>query len=98
MAKKIFSANVRVPEYPRVRFFVKAPGEGKQGFLDITDRVARLIIEDLEDETGFCELQRLDDKGNLVWKTRHQSVQETKWHVEFEFGLPEEKWQKYKDA
>ena len=98
MPKRIFSANVRVPEHPRVRFFAKAPAGAKQPFEDITLRVAKLVIEDLQDDTGFCNLLRLDSKGELVWKTTHQSIQETKWHVEFEFGLPEEKWQKYKDA
>jgi hypothetical protein len=95
MAKKIFRAKVRVPEQPRVRFFIKAPQEGRLGFLDVTDRVAQLVIEDVEDATGCCDLLRLDANGELVWKTRHPSVRETKWHVEFEFGLPEEKWLVY---
>ncbi len=91
MPKKLLWANVRVPESPRVRFFIKAPG-GAHGFADITSRVARLEIEELEDAAGQCELVRLDAGGELVWRTRHPSLQETKWHGEFEYGLPEEKW------
>ena len=91
MPKQVLWANVRVPENPRVRFFTRAP-EGVQGFKDITERVSKLIIEDLQDDAGSCALHRLDAQGALVWKTRHPSLQETKWHVEFEYGLPEEKW------
>jgi len=91
MAKKLCWANIRVPENPRVRFFQKSP-DGVQGFKDITERVAKLVIEEIDDPSGFCSLLRLDAQENLVWKTRHPSVQETKWHVEFEYGLPEEKW------
>jgi len=91
MPKQLLWAQIRVPDNPRVRFFVKSPS-GKQGFEDVTSHVAKLIIEDPEDDTGMCDLLRLDKDGKLVWKTRHQSLQETKWHVEFEYGLPEEKW------
>jgi hypothetical protein len=65
---------------------------GKDSFVDVTHRVVKLVLEDLEQDSGACEIMRLDAKGELVWRTRHQSIQEAKWHVEFEYGLPEEKW------
>ena len=91
MPKQISSASVRVPESPRVRFFVKT-GDPKVLFRDVTCEVASLVIEDLGDDSGACALLRLNAEGKLVWRTRHPSVQETKWHVEFEYGLPEDKW------
>ena len=91
MNKQLAWANIHVPEYPRVRFFVKAP-ETKPKFRDVTNEVSKLIIEDLGDDSGACALLRLNAEGKLVWKTRHPSLQETKWHVEFEYGLPEDKW------
>jgi len=91
--KQLFWAAVRVPENPRARFFLKSAVKCK--FDDITLRVSKLVIEDLQDGTGFCNLLRLDDQEKLVWKTRHQSVRETKWYVEFEYGLPEDKWNPY---
>jgi hypothetical protein len=94
MPKKIMWANVHVPQYPRVRFFVKNSDPG-QPFLDITQRVTKLIVEEMGDPTGTCALYRFDEKDQLVWKTLHPSLQETKWHVEFEYGLPEEKWTPY---
>jgi len=91
MAKQLFWANVRVPEHPRVRFFAPSP-DGVQGFKDTTGEVTKLIIEDPEEPSGVHHLLRFDKNGKLVWKTVHPSLQETKWHVEFEYGLPEEKW------
>ena len=91
MPKQLLWATIRVPDNPRVRFFVKSP-KGKQGYEDVTSRVAKLVIEQADDDSGACELLRFDKDGKLVWKTRHLSLQETKWHVEFEYGLPEEKW------
>jgi len=90
MPKTVLWAGVHVPQYPRVRFFSKSTGP--QRFEDITARVARLVAVDLEESSGAFELQRLDASGQLVWKTRHPSLQELKWHAEFEYGLPEEKW------
>jgi hypothetical protein len=91
MAKKIAWAQVRVPEYPRVRFFRNKP-DGAKGMDDITTRVARLELE--EDEAGKCVLIRLDADGKIVWSTAHPSLQEAKWHCEFEYGLPDDKWNK----
>lgn len=91
MPKKIMWASVHVPQSPRVRFFVRNSGPTPP-YQDITHRVAKLVVEDLEKESGACALLRLDEQEQLVWKTEHPSLQETKWHVEFEYGLPEEKW------
>lgn len=94
MAKKVLWANVHVPQYPRVRFFIRS-SEPNQLFQDITQRVKKLVVEELQDEAGTCALLRMDEDDKLVWKTHHPSLQETKWHVEFEYGLPEEKWNTY---
>jgi|GEM_PF-2466273 len=91
MPKQLLWAQIRVPDHPRVRFFVKS-SQAKLGFEDVTSQVFKLIVEDPEDNSGSCDLLRFDKNGKLVWKTRHPSLQETKWHVEFEYGLPEEKW------
>jgi hypothetical protein len=90
MPKNICWANVRVPEHPRVRFFKKTD---HAKFEDVTAQVAKLVVEDLQDENGTCMLRRLDANDQLVWQTKHLSLREVKWHVEFEYGLPEEKWQ-----
>ena len=96
MAKKILWTEIRVPEYPRVRFFLKDSSlRGK--LKDVTNDVCKLVIEDLEDDSGFCELLRLNPEGKLVWKTKHQSLQETKWQVQFEYGVPDEKWLKFSE-
>ena len=93
MAKQLFWTVIREPEIPRVRFFIKSQ-TGPKGFEDLAGRVVKLVIEDLEDDTGYCALLRLGADGALVWKTKHPSLPETKWHVEFEYGLPENKWEK----
>lgn len=91
MAKKLFQTGVSVPPVPRVRFFVKT-NNPQVKFRDVTNEVAQIEIEDLEDGSGFCALRRLNAQGQLVWKTRHPSVQETKWYAEFEYGLHPEQW------
>jgi len=91
MAKKLCWANIRVPDCPRARFFVKTH-DPKTWFRDVTGEVSRIEIEDLENDSGYCALLRLNTEGQLVWKTKHPSLQETKWYAEFEYGLPEEKW------
>jgi hypothetical protein len=96
MPKKVLMAEVRVPESPRVRFYAKDDSAASR-IKDVTDKVTKLVIEEIEDDSGYCYLLRLDDKGALVWRTKHPSLQETKWHVEFEYGLPEEKWLPYQE-
>ena len=98
MPKRLFQANIKVSEFPRVRFFQldrkadPAAANGKAPFVDITSRVVKLLLEELDEQTGACVVVRLDALGEVVSRTRHQSVQEAKWHAEFEYGLPEEKW------
>lgn len=93
MAKQAFQASIRVSEYPRVRFFNRdKSANGKASFTDVTHRVVKLVLEETDAQTGVCTLSRYDASGALVWQTKHPSVQEAKWHVEFEYGLPEEKW------
>jgi hypothetical protein len=91
MAKKLAWSKVHVPEHPRVRFFVKT-GDPTVKFRDVTKEVSKIVIEDPEDDSGYCALLRLNAEGQLVCKTRHPSEQETRWHAEFEYGLPEKKW------
>ena len=91
MAKRFSCAQIRIPEHVRVRFFVSAPDD-PQKFKDVTTQVAKLRIDELDDAKGPCELLRFDKNDKLVWKTRHPSLQETKWYAEFEYGLPEDKW------
>ncbi|MFH0939252.1 MAG: hypothetical protein V1899_08225 [Planctomycetota bacterium] len=97
MVKKLFWAQVRVPECPRARFFVKLPDE-RHGFADVTVNITKLIIEDLQDKSGYFALLRLNKQDELIWRTTHPSLQETKWQVEFEYGLPEEKWIEFTDS
>lgn len=93
MAKSVLQASIRVSEFPRVRFFKRdATATGKSSFTDVTRQVVRLVLEELEDDTGSCAILRYDAQGALVWRTEHRSLQEAKWNAEFEYGLPEEKW------
>jgi hypothetical protein len=92
MAKQLLWANVRVPEIPRARFYIRSQA-GYKGFEELSGKVAKLVIEDLEDDTGYHALLRLAADGSLVWRTKHPSLLETKWLVEFEYGLPEDKWE-----
>src|SRR5438067_2365800 len=92
MAKKVLQASIRVSEFPRVRFYTRDRAKsGNDAFADVTHKVAKLVLEELDD-SGAYALLRLDAEDKLVWRTKHQSLQEAKWHVEFEYGLPEEKW------
>ena len=97
MAKRVLFAQIRVPDYPRVRFFKRAPEEPK-GFRDVTGLVAKLIVEEVPESEGRYALLRLDAKDELVWRTTYPSLQEMKWHAEFEYGLPEEKWQVWPES
>jgi hypothetical protein len=93
MAKSVLQASIRVSEFPRVRFFKRdAAANGKVSYTDVTHQVVRLVLEDLEDNSGTCAILRYDAQGALVWRTTHPSLQEAKWNAEFEYGLPEEKW------
>lgn len=93
MAKKVLQASIRVSEFPRARFFARGTAKsGNDAFQDVTHKVVKLVLENLEDESGSCALLRLDADEKLVWRTKHPSIQEAQWHVEFEYGLPEEKW------
>lgn len=58
--------------------------------VDVTNNVARLELE--EKESGAFVLVRFDADGKEVWRTEHLSLQEAKWHCEFEYGLPDDKW------
>lgn len=92
MSKKIYSADVQPPKNLRVRFFTTHKNAtGKEKLQDVSNQVAKIIIEDLEDESGACMLLRFDNQDKLVWKTRHASLKETKWHLEFEYGLQDDK-------
>jgi hypothetical protein len=96
MAKKALQANIKVSEFPRVRFFKRGSAKsGNAAFEDVTHKVVKLLLEE-EEDSGPCVLSRLDTEDKLVWRTNHQSLQEAKWHVEFEYGLPEEKWSEKK--
>ena len=89
----VFQASIRVSEFPRVRFFKRNPAaSGKDSFTDVTHRVVRLVLEEVPGRDGAYAVSRFDAEGALVWRTTHPSLQEAKWDVEFEYGLPEEKW------
>ena len=96
MGKRVLQASIRVSEFPRVRFFQR--GKAKNGadcFVDVTHNVAKLVLEEAEGDA--YDLLRLNSEGKLVWRTHHLSMQEVKWHVEFEYGLPEEKWSRFEE-
>jgi|SRR5690348_10411326 xanthine/CO dehydrogenase XdhC/CoxF family maturation factor len=98
MAKKVLQASIKVSENPRVRFYARGEEKsGKNAFVDVTHKVVKLVLEQLDKNSEACALLRLDAQNKLVWRTEHQSIQEAKWHVEFEYGLPEEKWAKADD-
>ena len=92
MARKTLWAPVEVCNIPRVRFFKTTSEPGKAALLDITSSVTRVELEELDDDTGCCNLTRFDAAGKVVWKTRHPSRQETLWHAEFEYGLAPNRW------
>lgn len=92
MPKKLFKANANVPEMPTVRFMRKAAPGSEKSFTDVTRQVARLEIETLEDGTDACALLRLDEKGELVWRTLHQSVDEARWQATHEYLIEEKDW------
>lgn len=98
MAKKILEAAVRVPDIPRVRFFSPGKGKARLTYVDVTKKVSKLVIVDLKDGTGCCAMLRFDLRGKLVWTTRHASLKEARWHAEFEYGLPEEKWTPFSEG
>ncbi len=95
--KPLYTVAAQVPEPPRVVFFVtqKDRAPGAPLVADVTRRVKRLAIEAVSgDANGDHLLRRLDYAGNLVWQTRHPSLQETFWQAEWEYGIPESAWVK----
>lgn len=92
MPKIVCHADARIPENPKVRFMRKNPAGSGAPFTDVTLQVARLEIEDLEDGSGACALIRRDAQGELIWRTRHASLQETKWQARFEYATEEADW------
>ena len=92
MQKTIFKADAHVPEMPTVRFMRKTAPGSDAPFTDVTRQVARLEIETLDNGTYACALQRLDEKGELVWRTIHQSSEEARWQAQHEYSLEEKDW------
>jgi hypothetical protein len=95
--KPLYAVAVQVPEPPRAVFFVTQTDRtpGGSPVADVTRRVKRLTIEAVSgDANGDHFLRRLDYAGNLVWRTRHPSLQETFWQAEWEYGVPETAWVK----
>ena len=92
MSKKLIQAKTKAPELPRVRFMRKAPPGSTPAFIDVTLQVASVVVESLENGTDACELVRLDEKGDQVWRTLHQSLQEARWQARHEYELEEKDW------
>jgi len=93
--KVLFTIEVSPPEFPRVKYFVKAKDPKKNGkpLNDVTEQVARLqIIAVPDDAEGAHWLKRVDAQGAEVWQTRHPSLKETFWHAEWEYEVKEEAW------
>ena len=97
MSKKLFWIQVSAPTCPRARFLIKSP-DVRHEFIDVTDNIAKLVIEDLQNESGYFALLRMNAQDKLIWRTTHPSLQEAKWQLEFEYDLPEEKWIKFADS
>jgi hypothetical protein len=97
-SKPLYTVAVQVPQPPRAVFFVTHKEEGAKDrppVEEVTRHVKRLAIEPVPgDANGIHFLRRLDYAGNLVWQTRHPSLQETFWHAEWEYGVPESAWVK----
>jgi hypothetical protein len=92
MPKKIYQAAAKVPDLPRVRFMKNAPAGSKKAFVDVTLNVTSVVIEKLDSETDLHALIRLDEKGELVWRTLHQSEQEARWQAKHEYLLEDIDW------
>ena len=92
MPKIIFQADAHAPDYTKVRFMRRNPDGPAPYFVDVTSQIARLEIEELDDGSGACALLRVDAKGGLVWRTRHPSLEETRWQGRFEYGVQEGDW------
>lgn len=92
MPKRMFQAAAKVPELPRVRFMKTAPPGSAKAFIDVTTTVASVIIEKQETATDVHALIRLDEKGDTVWSTLHQSEQEARWQAKHEYLLDDSAW------
>ena len=92
MPKIIFQAEARAQEYTKVRFMRRNPEGPGPRFSDVTSRIARLEIEEQNDGSGAYALLRLDAGGELVWRTAHLSLEETRWQGRFEYGVEETDW------
>jgi hypothetical protein len=93
MSRILLSAAVHVPELPRARFLKRLPAGSAKPFEDVTGQVAFVNIVRVDDKDEALALERLDSDKKLVWSTRHYSVQEAQWQVEFEYELKLEAWQ-----
>ena len=98
MCKPLLSAPVQAPAHPKAVFYARRPREQTPPFFDeVTRRVACLTVQPVANGAdGQAEhyLCRWDGSGQLVWRTRHPSLQEALWHAEWEYGLNEAGWQK----
>ena len=94
MSEPLFSVAVQVPEHPKVVFFAnrRPPLSGEVPVVEVTQRVARLVIIPAPRDEGAHFLQRLDAAGELVWQTCRPSLQETFWYAEWEYGVAEAGW------
>lgn len=86
MPKIVLRADARMPDIPKVRFMRKNPEGSTPRYTDVTRQIARLEIEQLDEATGACSLLRRDAQGELIWRTKHQSLEETQWQAKFEYG------------
>jgi hypothetical protein len=94
-SKPLYAVAVQVPQPPRAVFFVahKEGPKDRAVVEELTRNVKRLAIEQVPgDANGAHFLRRLDYAGNLVWQTRHPSLQEAFWYAEWEYGVPESAW------
>lgn len=94
MPKIVLRADARMPDIPKVRFMRKNPEGSTPRYTDVTRQVSRLEIELIDEAAGTCALLRRDAQNELIWRTRHPSLEETQWQAKFEYGTEENEWQK----
>ena len=97
MPTPVLATSIKSVKDPKVVFFVFKPGQppAQKSLEEISSRVEQLQIEDTgKGPSGVHHLRRLDAAGKLVWSTEHQSLKETLWHAEFEYGIAESAWNK----
>lgn len=66
-------------------------GESTSGGIDVT-RVPNPMSVELVEQDGAFYLLRLDDNGQCIADTWHETIEAAKTQAKFEYGIEDDEW------